>query len=256
MAERIQAPNQLLYRVANLALVRPAIRLMGGVTVHYLAEHEPLAGPHLLAPNHPSGRLDVPIVGSLQLERDSSTMHAIATSSLVTNRFKGWLFKNLGALFIDKDKRTIDPAVIERTGQIFDKNGVILGFPEGETTYSDSIARHGSKAPKRSVVALAINYGVPIQPVGISGTAPGDIGNFHVVIGSTLEVEQKPVDLQDTRAVVSAAKPYMDDLYDRMNDALQMAHKLRAEYTAEHPIPSNPMARFLINQLSQKVPAN
>jgi 1-acyl-sn-glycerol-3-phosphate acyltransferase len=249
MAERPKVPNELLYRGINRLAVRPIAKILGGITVHNLGGHEPIPGAFMKVSNHPSGRLDAPINGSVQLERDGSTMHAIATSSLITNKVNGWVYHNLGSLFIDRDEKTIDPNVISYIESVFDNNGIIFTFPEGHTTHSKQI-----KKPKRNVVALAVNAGVPIEVNAISGTAPGDIGNFHYVIGAVLPIKKEPVDMREPRSIVAAAQPYMSDLYDAMNDALQDAHRLRAEYTAEHPIPSDPVARFLIEQLSQEIP--
>src|SRR3990167_1243355 len=163
MSERPKVPSEPLYLGIEWLIIRPIARQLGGVTIHNLGGHEPITGGHLRVGNHPSSKLDAAIAGSVQLKLDGSSMHAIAKSELGTNRLNRWVLHGVGALFIDKNEKTIDPAVVGRLENILDNNGIVWCFPEGTTTYSSTIAKHGSMSPKRNAVALAVNSGVPIE---------------------------------------------------------------------------------------------
>ena len=138
------------------ALVRPLIRAAFHLEVSG-EENVPRSGPAILAPNHDS-MWDVPVLVVASPRRVVFMAHrdVFATS------WKRWLFTELGGFPVSSGAGAIRSAAeVLRAGRL-------LGlFPEGTRVASEL----GEFRP--GAARLALSLGVPIVPVGISGT--GDI---------------------------------------------------------------------------------
>jgi 1-acyl-sn-glycerol-3-phosphate acyltransferase len=135
--------------------------LVGPARVEGL-ENVPRTGPMLVVANHCSN-LDPPTVGWAVGHRSGRVIHFMAKEEMRTWPVAGWLARNAGVIFVrrgagDRSAQRFALAILER--------GAALGvFPEGTRS------RNGRMADGRAGAALlAMRTGVPVLPVGVSGT--------------------------------------------------------------------------------------
>jgi len=125
-------------------------------------QNVPRSGPMLVVANHCSN-LDPPIVGWAVGHRSGRVIHFMAKEEMRGWPVAGWLARNAGVIFVNR-------GAADRSAQRFAlsilQQGEALGvFPEGTRS------RDGRLAEGRAGAALmAMRTGVPIVPVGVSGT--------------------------------------------------------------------------------------
>lgn len=116
---------------------------------------------YIVVANHQS-HMDIPVlVNSLPLE-----LRIISKKELFKIPFFGWGMKGAGILSVDRSNRRKAIETLKKAEQIVvEKNLSILAFPEG-TRSNDGKLQPFKKGP----FVLAINTGLPILPVSVSGT--------------------------------------------------------------------------------------
>ncbi len=121
-------------------------------------ENLPKSGGVLLAPNHVS-HLDPP-AACCALDR---TVHCMAKEELFHNKMFGWLIRALAAFPVKRGEG--DTESIRTAMSLLEGGDVVLLFPEG--TRGDGVTL---QPISRGVALLAKRSGVPVVPVGITGT--------------------------------------------------------------------------------------
>ncbi len=147
-----------LYALVRWLLVAPLLRFWFRLRVTG-AEHIPLDGAAIIAPNHKS-LLD-PFFVALATRRHVRHM---AKTELFSGPL-GWLLPRLGAFPVRRGEA--DAEAIETARLILEQGGLLVVFPEG--TRVEEPDALGS--PHHGAGRLALQTGVPVIPTAISGTA-------------------------------------------------------------------------------------
>ncbi len=149
--------SPVIYKVIRWTVKRFYFGTHGGLrTVNEAALPE--SGGVLLAPNHVS-HLDPP-AACCALKRN---VHCMAKEELFKNSFFGWLITALGAFPVKRGEG--DTESIRTAMSLLEAGEVVLLFPEG--TRGDGVSL---QPISRGVALLAKRTGVPVVPVGITGT--------------------------------------------------------------------------------------
>ncbi len=139
-------------------LVVNLLRLVARIEVFGL-EHVPASGAFVAASNH-IGRLDAGFVYCL-LDREDIIM--MVAEKYRTNPVYRWLTKSLNAFFVDRFNA--DLKALRTCLRRLERGGVLVLAPEG--TRSPTGALQEARA---GVSYLAVKAGVPVVPVGLTGT--------------------------------------------------------------------------------------
>ena len=121
-------------------------------------ENLPAQGPFLVAFNHLS-MVDAPLL----LMHVPRQMIGMMTDKYAQSPFIGWLANLLGALWITRGEADMD-AIKVSLGHLR-AGGILAISPEGTRSLTNQLIKG-----KTGVAYLATRTGVPIVPVGISGT--------------------------------------------------------------------------------------
>ncbi|HLE58840.1 MAG TPA: lysophospholipid acyltransferase family protein [Candidatus Limnocylindria bacterium] len=127
------------------------------------AEHLPRSGPAIIIANHCS-LMDPPMLGWATGHQVGRVVHFMAKVEMRRWPVIGWLARNAGVFFVRRGEgdRAAQRVALEHLAE-----GRLIGiFPEG-TRNPDGALIEG----KPGVALLAMRAGVPIIPVGITGTA-------------------------------------------------------------------------------------
>ena len=163
-------------------LWRPVLRVFGCLKADGLEHLKGVPGPFIFAPNHTS-ELDAILVRTgLPIFSSAGPMFytVLSTGYYRENREFGWrrfiyggvFFKAFGAYPMATGKRDYSKTLANHE-QIIRDGGSVCIFPEGAFT------RDGSLGEARGGVAyLSHATGVPIVPVGITGTFRLSLGDF------------------------------------------------------------------------------
>lgn len=157
MAER-RGPNLFLRLAA--AFVRFVLSAIARVRVSGL-EDLPRSGPLIVVANHISNA-DPPLVAGWLTPALGRQMHILAKASLFVPVL-GSLLRRLGATPVRAGGSDIEAYRAARG--VLDRGEVLCIFPEGTRSQSGQLGE-----PKPGVAMLATRSGVPVLPVGISGT--------------------------------------------------------------------------------------
>ncbi len=126
-------------------------------------EHLPRTGPAIIIANHCS-LMDPPMLGWATGHQVGRVVHFMAKAEMSRWPLVGWLARNAGVFFVRRGEgdRAAQRMALEHLAE-----GRLIGiFPEG-TRNPDGALIEG----KPGVALLAMRAGVPIIPVGITGTA-------------------------------------------------------------------------------------
>ncbi|MFB7724638.1 lysophospholipid acyltransferase family protein [Nocardia sp. NPDC056100] len=120
----------------------------------------PKTGPVIIASNHISMLDAVFLWGALRRRAV-----AIAMAELWTWPVVGWLVRRLGQIPVVRKDSGSGQSALERAEQVLRYGGVLIIYPEGRL-----VAAGEDEPYKPGVAKLALATGVPIIPVGTSGT--------------------------------------------------------------------------------------
>lgn len=155
-----RSPARLLVRRILRTLVRLLSLLLLRVEVRG-REHIPAGGPLIIIANH-FGWLEpalLPTVVPFELE-------FLAAENMYHHRAVGWVLYSYGAIPVHRGE--VDRRALRGASQVLDHGGVLAIFPEGGVR-SPSF-RSALIPPRPGTAYLAVQHGVPILPVGFSGS--------------------------------------------------------------------------------------
>jgi 1-acyl-sn-glycerol-3-phosphate acyltransferase len=141
------------------ALMRPSTKWVFPTEVVGL-EHIPRSGGAILAPNHVSFLDSAVLIGVLR-RRVIFVGKAEYLDSWKTRH----LFPAIGMIPIDRSNGTASALALDAAVDVIDRGDLFGIFPEG-TRSRDGMLHKG----RTGVARLALRTGVPVIPVGISGT--------------------------------------------------------------------------------------
>jgi 1-acyl-sn-glycerol-3-phosphate acyltransferase len=126
---------------------------------------EPLPGldwkkPHIYVLNHES-MLDI----ACAFAALPANLRFVAKHSLKYVPFLGWYMWATGMVFVNRGRREQAIASLRKGGEQIRRGANILAFPEGTRSKDGRV-----QAFKKGIFVLAIEAGVPIVPVAISGS--------------------------------------------------------------------------------------
>ena len=149
----------MLVRIAA-ALARFGLSALARVKVELDAEL-PRDGPLIVVANHMSNA-DPPLVAGWLTPKIGRQLHILAKASLFVGPV-GAILRRLGATPVRTGGSDIEAYRVARG--VLDRGEVLCIFPEGTRSGDGRIAQ-----AKPGVAMLATRAGVPILPVGVSGT--------------------------------------------------------------------------------------
>lgn len=141
-------------------LCRTILRLFVRVQVEGL-ERLPPVGPCIIAPNHISNA-DPPLVGGWLAPALRRRPRFLAKEQLFKGVL-GWFLRGQGVIPVRAGGSDIEAYRAARS--VLDAGEVLVAFPEGTRSRDGRLG-----APRPGVTLLATRCGVPIVPVGVSGT--------------------------------------------------------------------------------------
>ena len=148
-----------LYRIA-FGLVRLLLPLLFRLRVSGL-ENVPIP-PYIIASNHQTWFDTVFIVAALPR---SPVVYTMARRDTVFNRgWKRWLVPRFGVFPISPSRGELDQRGVATVYQVLARGGVVLVFPEGRYSRGRAL-----RPLKKGVAHFALQAGVPICPVALSG---------------------------------------------------------------------------------------
>ena len=144
-----------MYNVCNF-LQRGTFRLFADISVRG-ADNVPAEGPVIIVANHQSN-LDPPLLAPLMPRR----LRFLAKHTLFKNPIAGWFLHAWGAYPVNRDAR--DVSAMRWALDYLKGGGALVLFPEG--------TRHpkGMGKAQAGAAMFALRTGVPLLPVGITGT--------------------------------------------------------------------------------------
>jgi 1-acyl-sn-glycerol-3-phosphate acyltransferase len=145
-----------IYDVARIVLTPPCLVLYRSAAIG--ADHVPLKGPVILAPNHFS-QWDHFFVGVFIRRR----VRFMAKSQLFTNPVITWILHHGGAFPVRRGKH--DEEAFITAYAILERGGCLLMYPEGGRSRGGGLSE-----PRRGVGRLALESGVPVVPVAVHGS--------------------------------------------------------------------------------------
>lgn len=129
------------------------------VEVEFTVPLDP-AQPYVFAMNHES-MIDIPIAFAVI----PHNLRFVAKQILRAIPFLGWYMQRTGMIFVDRGNRAQALASLREAGRKIRAGASILAYPEGTRS------RDGRVLPfKKGVFVVAIESGVPIIPVAITGS--------------------------------------------------------------------------------------
>jgi 1-acyl-sn-glycerol-3-phosphate acyltransferase len=148
-----------LYRVV-LAVVRLLIRVFFRVRVEGLENLPP--PPFMIASNHQAWYDTIFILATFPTP---PMIYTMARRDTIFNRaWKRWLLPRFGVFPIAPSRGELDAAGVATVYQVLARGGVVLIFPEGRYSRGRAL-----RPLKKGVAHFALQAGVPIVPVALSG---------------------------------------------------------------------------------------
>ncbi|HEY91958.1 MAG TPA: 1-acyl-sn-glycerol-3-phosphate acyltransferase [Dehalococcoidia bacterium] len=145
-----------IYRISN-----PTVRLLLFLFSRWEVkgkENVPRSGPVIVVANHMT-MVDPPML-SVSLGRYAQIM---AKEELFRTRFTNYIMSGLGAFPVHRGR--LDRQALRIAEKALSDGGVLMIFPEGQRSRSGKLQKASAGA-----TLIALRNGVPILPVGITGT--------------------------------------------------------------------------------------
>jgi 1-acyl-sn-glycerol-3-phosphate acyltransferase len=218
----------LLLRVAGV-VARFALSALARVRVSGL-ENVPRDGPLIVVANHLSNA-DPPLVAGWLTPALGRQMHILAKQSLFVP-VVGWLLRRLGATPVRAGGSDIEAYRVAR--EVLDRGEVLCIFPEGTRSHDGVLGE-----AKPGVAMLATRSGVPILPVGVSGTdrflgrgqrLPRLGTRVELRVGEPFTLDMDPA--LSRRAAISAAS---DEIMRRIAELVDERHRGRYVRGTQQP---------------------
>jgi len=121
-------------------------------------ENLPKKGGYIVAANHVNG-IDGILV---KIGMNGQPIEVIAKMELFQGKFKGWFFRNMGAIPVDRSKR--NGRAVDLAVERLKEGAVVQIMPEGTINRGDELLPF-----KMGAVVMASRAKVPIVPVAITG---------------------------------------------------------------------------------------
>jgi 1-acyl-sn-glycerol-3-phosphate acyltransferase len=153
---RRKGVNRPVYWVVR-AVLQPLIHLYFGLSSQG-RDHIPEHGGVLLAANHRSF-LDPFAIGCCVRR----PIYFVAKVELFERRWQGWLLNALGAFPVRRGEH--DEEMMATARAVLERGDPVVIFPEGTRIREGTLAR-----PRRGLGRLALETGVPVVPVAVTGT--------------------------------------------------------------------------------------
>lgn len=125
----------------------------------------PRTGPFILAPNHYS-EID-PIAMGAAVWHLGRVPRFMAKASLFKVPVLGWLLRASGQIPVQRDGSTRTGSPMGAAGQLIEKEGGVIVYPEGSLTRDPDLWPMRGKS---GAVRLALEAGIPLIPVAHWGT--------------------------------------------------------------------------------------
>ncbi|HEY7599374.1 MAG TPA: lysophospholipid acyltransferase family protein [Candidatus Limnocylindrales bacterium] len=218
----------LLLRVAGV-VARFALSALARVRVSGL-ENVPRDGPLIVVANHLSNA-DPPLVAGWLTPALGRQMHILAKQSLFVP-VVGWLLRRLGATPVRAGGSDIEAYRVAR--EVLDRGEALCIFPEGTRSHDGVLGE-----AKPGVAMLATRSGVPILPVGVSGTdrflgrgqrLPRLGTRVELRVGRPFTLDMDPA--LSRRAAISAAS---DEIMRRIAELVDERHRGRYVRGTQQP---------------------
>ncbi len=174
-------------------------------------EQVDLSRPHLFAVNHQS-IIDIPVIFCAL----PVNLRFIVKEELRRVPFLGWYIAAMGMIFVHRERRRSVTQVRQVT-ELIASGGSVVYFPEGKRS------RGGRILPfKTGAFVPAIEAGVPVVPVALTGTArvlpPGTFrvrpGPVRIAIGQPLETRGRRS--EDRREFAGEVRARITALYEEL----------------------------------------
>jgi 1-acyl-sn-glycerol-3-phosphate acyltransferase len=178
----------IVTRIATL-LCRVVLRAMTRVTIEGL-DGLPTDGPLIVVSNHISNA-DPPLVVGWLTPALGRQLHVLAKEALFVGPV-GWFLRHNGVTPVKSGGSDIEAYRVARA--VLDRGEILCIFPEGTRSLTGVM-----QEPKPGVAMLATRSGVPILPVGVSGS--------DVFLGRGQRMPRL-----GTRITVRVGKPFMLEL--------------------------------------------
>lgn len=149
----------ILTRIATF-LCRVVLRILTRVTIEGL-DDLPKDGPLIVVSNHISNA-DPPLVVGWLTPALGRQLHVLAKESLFVG-IVGWFLRHNGITPVKSGGSDIEAYRVAR--QVLDRGEILCIFPEGTRSPTGVM-----QEPKPGVAMLATRSGMPILPVGVSGS--------------------------------------------------------------------------------------
>jgi 1-acyl-sn-glycerol-3-phosphate acyltransferase len=198
----------VVFRLGRL-WARAHLKVMGIAPVYSGLEHAAGTAPRIFLPNHIS-TLDIWVLAPVL----PLTTRFVSKRTIFWIPVLGQAMAVAGFIPIDRQDRASAIRSLSRATEEIRKGASVILFPEGTRSRDGRLARF-----KRGAFHLALEAGVPVVPVAISGT-------FNVVKPRSIVVRPGPVH-------VTFAPPI--DLADYAGDLEGLMAKVRSEIAALLP---------------------
>ena len=141
------------------AIVWPIFHLLFRVRIEG-REHVPSSGPAVVAANHQSfcDSLVIPLVVRRRVT-------FLAKAEYFDAKRTAWLFRALGQIPIHRQGGDASARALATAREVLGQGNLISLYPEGTRSIDGNVHRG-----RTGVARLALECGVPVVPVGISGT--------------------------------------------------------------------------------------
>jgi len=188
---------------------------IGGIRgIHILGEEKiSLPQAHVVMANHQS-HFDVPLL----ISQSKAPLRFVAKHSLFYFPIFGWALKATGHIPVNRKKREQAIKSLDNAASLIASGRNVLVFPEGTRSDAPELLPF-----KKGAFVLAIKSGVPIIPVGISGTDDivppkkfcNKVGPVTIIVGKPIEtashtVENKEKLIHEVRESIEELKRMAD----------------------------------------------